>query len=378
MKKSLSLAFWQFVLPGTLTASFVITILIYNSVKQIDKILLELYLTGEMEKPIQFSYKDYLEDLESYNDFININNKTIEKTGNSKIHTSSVQSLSRLRGGKNFGYLPKNWKQTKSLKITGTGLKAIAIIAVCGTLGATTFHLTKSVNELQKLTAKDIAIIKDCIDEYCKSYKINFLQLTLNKKLWESFINAVYLCVNYNLSFRITREQYFVIVGFLNIFKSPAFFSIFKILTFSIFSLGLITSGVTIYLIVSTNMILATLISTGWSGLVLWDVIANQNLFFKDLTKLLKIAFILVSRLGKNSNLEPNNVYQPILPNIPQIEKQVPKIYYQNQQQDPYRVYGESKSLTDILDRHKYYSEHDSMKTNDLPTIEYNKNPSNE
>lgn len=171
MKKSLSLAFWQFVLPGTLTASFVITILIYNSVKQIDKILLELYLTGEMEKPIQFSYKDYLEDLESYNDFININNKTIEKTGNSKIHTSSVQSLSRLRGGKNFGYLPKNWKQTKSLKITGTGLKAIAIIAVCGTLGATTFHLTKSVNELQKLTAKDIAIIKDCIDEYCKSYK---------------------------------------------------------------------------------------------------------------------------------------------------------------------------------------------------------------
>jgi len=42
MKKSLSLAFWKFVLPGTLTASFVLTILIHNSVKHIDKILLEL------------------------------------------------------------------------------------------------------------------------------------------------------------------------------------------------------------------------------------------------------------------------------------------------------------------------------------------------
>lgn len=336
-----------------------------------------------MENPIQFSYKDYLEDLESYNDFININNKTIEKTGNSKIHTSSVQSLSRLRGGKNFGYLPKNWKQTKVLKITGTGLKTIAIIAVCGTVGATTFHIAKSVNELQKLTAKDIAIIKNCRDEYYKMYKINFLQLTLNKELWKSFIDSVYLCITSNLKFRITGEHYFVIVGFLNTFKSLAFFSIFKILTFCIFSVGLITSGVTIYLIVSTNIILAALISTGWGGLVIWDIIANQNLLFKDINKLLKIAFIIVSRLGKNFNLEPNKVYQPILSNTPQIEKEVPKLYYQNQQdyplkRDSYKVYDESKSLTDILNKHKYYSEHDSIKTNDLPTIEYKTNPSTE
>jgi len=385
MNTKLSLSFWNFVFPVTVTVSLVIAITIHNSIKHIDMILLELYLTGELEDPIEFTYKGYLEELESSNEFIDVNHKTINDTDNSRIHKNPIQWISKLRGGKNFRYSLNNWKNSKPLNISRTGVKMIAITLVCGTAGLTTVYLVQSINELKKLTPKDIAIIKNCIHSYCKVHKINFLQLPFNKKLWESFLDAVSLCIESNLEFKITRQQYFIIVGLLKVLKNPSVIPIFTFLMCFTFSLGIVITGATIYLIASGNLILATLISSGWASILMWDIIANQSLLLKEIIgKLVKI-IILVNQLGKQPQLPVDRDFTPILPSssYPSIENLVPRIDYETERvshleekPNPYSIYDESQSLSDILN--KYYSEQapDSIEKSDLPTIEYNPEPS--
>jgi hypothetical protein len=378
MKPKLSVAFWEFVLPITATVSIVISITTYNALKYLDRILLELYLEGELETPIKFTYKRYLEELESYDEFLDGNLETINDTGNSRIFKSPRQLISKLRGGKNFNISPNNWKEPKPVTISRTGLKLIAISLVCSTAGLTTVCLVQNIQELKRLSAKDISIIKNCIDNYCKVHKINFLQLTFNKKLWESFIDAVYLCIDSNLEFKITRQQYFILIALLKSLKTPTLIPLYIGLMFLTLSLGIGITGAAIYLIAAGNLILATLICTGWGSILLWDIMSNQSLFRKKILKQLVKILILVNQPRNELQLPAKTYLPPVLPSYFQIENQVPRFYQENypleKTENPYKIYEKSKSLNDIL--RNYHSEQAFLEKRDLPTIKYTEEPS--
>jgi len=238
----------------------------------------------------------------------------------------------------------------------------------------------QNIKELKKLSVNDIATIKNCIDSYCKMHKINFLQLTFTKKLWESFIDAVYLCIDSNLEFKITRQQYFIIVGILKTLKNPLLIPIYIALMCFTISLGIGITGAAIYLIASGNLILATLICTGWGGILMWDISSNQSLLVKGIINQLVKILIIVNQLGKEPQLPAKTYFPPVLPSYPHIEKQVPRLHQQKYQleetENPYRLYQKSQSLNDIL--RNYHSEQafDSIEKSDLPTITYNPEPS--
>lgn len=373
------ISFWNLIFPITGTITMVIGINAYNVSKHFDRILLELYLAGEIDRPLRFNYNGYIEDLQTYDQFLNGNRQKITEAGTSKINKNPIQLISQLRGGKKFPRLPKNWKQTRPIMISRVGIQVGAICILCGTVGLTSQYLVNNLYGLRKLTNKDIVAIQQCIDTCCKAHNIKFYQLPFNQKVWEALIDSLYWCLKDNLEFQLTKPLYFLIFIILKSVGSPLVYPLFIFLMSVSLGLGLIFTGGSVYLIATGNLILATFIVSGLGSFFLYDILTNKSLLFKSvIQQLLQLAIAIGQLLSKQPQLPINNDYPVIRPSSPYIERPVPKGidiqkgYSLEEKPNPYTIYDDTKSIDDILKKHHSKQTFDTIEKSDLPTIEYN------
>lgn len=178
----MKIPFWELIFPVTISITLLINLVLYNTIKKVDQILLKLYLSAtETANSIPFSYDNYLQNLHDLkNDFLHIDDKKFDKIGNSKI-SNSVNFLSHLRGGDNFGNALKNLRQTKTVRLIGIETKTVAVSILCGGVKAATYHVVKEISDLKYLNFEDIIGIKKCLDLFCRTNKVNFVQRALDK-----------------------------------------------------------------------------------------------------------------------------------------------------------------------------------------------------
>ena len=373
------ISFWSLIFQITGTITMVIAFNSYNASKHFDRILLELYLAGEIDRPLRFNYNGYIEDLQTYDQFLNGNRQKITEADTSKINKNPIQLISQLRGGKKFPRLPNNWKKTRPIIISRIGIQIGAICILCGTVGLTTQCLLNNLNGLRKLTTKDIVAIQQCIDTCCKAHNIKIYQLPFNQKVWEALIDSLYWCLKDNLEFQLTKPQYFLIFMILKSVGSPLLFPLFIFLMSVSLGLGLLFTGVSIYLIATGNLILATFIVSGLGSFFVYDILTNKSLLFKSvIQQLLQLAIAIEQLLSKQPQLPINNDYPVIRPSSPYIERPVPKGidiqkgYPLEKKPNPYTLYDNTKSIDDILKKYHSKQTFDTIEKSDLPTIEYN------
>jgi hypothetical protein len=178
-KPTFAYALLKFVFPITFTATLLTPLIVHNSIQYTDRILLEFYLASE--KPLNFTSKNYLEEL--HNTFINNGNNV--KTQTTLANDSNFFSgIKNLRGGKNYQNYQNNLKKLNPTILTHGEVKFLAIPLMYSGAGLTTVNFLDSLSKLKRLSLSDIAIIKNCIDSYLESNKINFIQLIFTKQIW--------------------------------------------------------------------------------------------------------------------------------------------------------------------------------------------------